>query len=121
MPPPAGRSRPARQTHRHRERRYQAGHRPARAGPMDAMNAWKDTRPLDETAAAFAALMRERDEALPLDRAAALLARGIAYPDLDVEAIVAQLDDVAAGLRPRLPLLREPFPMVEALRRYLGE
>jgi regulator of sirC expression with transglutaminase-like and TPR domain len=88
---------------------------------MDAMNTWKDTRPLDETAAAFAALMRERDEALPLDRAAALLARGIAYPDLDVEAIVAQLDYVAAGLRPRLPLLREPFPMVEALRRYLGE
>jgi regulator of sirC expression with transglutaminase-like and TPR domain len=88
---------------------------------MDAMNAWKDSRPQDDTAAAFAALMRERDESLPLDRAATLLARGIAYPDLDVESVVGQLDDLADGLRPRLPLLREPFPTVEALRRYLAD
>lgn len=88
---------------------------------MDALNAREGARPLDETPAAFAALMRERDETLPLDRAAALLARGIAYPDLDVEATLAQLDDLAAELHARLPRLRESFPMVEAIRRYLGE
>jgi regulator of sirC expression with transglutaminase-like and TPR domain len=88
---------------------------------MDPTDAPRGGRPLDETAAAFAALVRERDEALPLDRAAALLARGIAYPDLDVPATLAVLDDLADALRPRLPALREPFPTVEALRRYLGD
>lgn len=76
--------------------------------------------PTDETAAAFAALMRERDENLPLDRAAALLARGIAYPDLDVDATLAELDALAEGLRPRLAAAADPQARVEALRRYLG-
>lgn len=77
-------------------------------------------RSRDSTAAAFAALMRERDESLPLDRAAALLARGIAYPDLDVAATLAVLDDLAEGLRPRLPSPREPWALATALRDYLG-
>lgn len=76
--------------------------------------------PADPTAAAFAALMRERDEQLPLDRAAVLLARGIAYPDLEIEAPLAALDDLAAGFRRRLTATREPWAIATALRDYLG-
>ena len=76
--------------------------------------------PADPTAAAFATLMRERDERLPLDRAAVLLARGIAYPDLEIEAPLAALDDLAAGFRQRLPVTREPLAVATALRDYLG-
>lgn len=88
---------------------------------MEGMSPRQQLRPADETGAAFAAVIRLRDEDLPLDRAAALLARGIAYPDLDVEETLAQLDDLAAGLSVHLPVLREPYPLVDALRRYLGE
>ncbi len=68
----------------------------------------------------FAALMRLRDDDLPLDRAAALLARGVAYPDLDVERVLADLDVLAAELRDRLPRTREPRAMVTALSGYLA-
>ncbi|HEY8600177.1 MAG TPA: transglutaminase-like domain-containing protein [Thermomicrobiales bacterium] len=78
------------------------------------------TPPDEPTAAAFAALMRERDEDLPLDRAAVLLARGIAYPDLDLEAPLAALDDLADGLRSRLPASPDPHAIAVALRDYLG-
>lgn len=78
------------------------------------------TPPDEPTAAAFAALMRERDADLPLDRAAALLARGIAYPDLDLEVTLAVLDDLADGLRSRLPASPEPRAVAVALRDYLG-
>ncbi len=74
----------------------------------------------DDARAAFAALMRLRDDDLPLDRAAALLARGVAYPDLDVERVLADLDVLAAALRDRLPRTREPRAMVTALSRYLA-
>ena len=70
---------------------------------------------LDENATAFAALMREPDERLPLDRAAALLARGIAYRQLDVQEILDQLDVLAQGLRTRLPAERTPLALVTAL------
>lgn len=73
----------------------------------------------DDTADAFAALMRARDEELPLDRAAALLARGIAYPDLDVERVLSGLDRLAEGLRERLPPGREPGRTIAALNDYL--
>lgn len=79
-----------------------------------------DTRPRDENAAAFAALMREPDTRLPLDRAAALLARGIAYNELDVEDVLAQLDVLAEGVRPRLPSVPQPLVAVTTLRDYLG-
>lgn len=76
--------------------------------------------PADSTAAAFAALMRERDERLPLDRAAALLARGIAYPDLAIEGSLAALDELAADIRDRLPATTEPWAIATTLRDYLG-
>jgi regulator of sirC expression with transglutaminase-like and TPR domain len=78
------------------------------------------TPPDEPTAAAFATLMRERDDDLPLDRAATLIARGIAYPDLDLEATLAILDDLADGLRSRLSLSPEPRAVAVALRDYLG-
>ena len=78
------------------------------------------TPPNESTAAAFATLMQERGDDLPLDRAAALIARGIAYPDLDLEATLAVLDDLADGLRSRLPALPEPRAVAVALRDYLG-
>lgn len=74
----------------------------------------------DPTSAAFAELMRRRDDDLPLDRAAALLARGLAYPELNVAEVVAQLDDLAAGLMGQLPLGRDPRHLAEALGRFLG-
>lgn len=76
-------------------------------------------RPPDATSAAFAALMRLRDEDLPLDRAAALLARGIAYPDLDVDRVLARLDRMAGEARDRLPPDRAPARTVAALNDYL--
>ena len=88
---------------------------------MEGMSARFQVRPPDDVAAAFAALVRLRDEDLPLDRAAALLARGLAYPDLDVAEVLAQLDDLAGGLTVHLPVRRDPAALVEALRRYLGE
>jgi regulator of sirC expression with transglutaminase-like and TPR domain len=78
-------------------------------------------RTTDPTSAAFADLMRRRDDDLPLDRAAALLAQGIAYPDLDPAEIAAQLDDLAAGLMGQLPLGRDPRQLADALRRFLGD
>lgn len=78
------------------------------------------TPPRDENAAAFAALMREPDERLPLDRAAILLARGVAYRQLDVQEILDQLDVLAQGLRARLPAARTPRAVVTALCDYLG-
>ncbi len=84
------------------------------------MDTYSGAQPADATATAFAALMRERDETLPLDRAAALLARGLAYPDLEVEALLAQLDELAEGLRARLPVGGAPHAQMEALRQYLG-
>lgn len=76
--------------------------------------------PRDENAATFAALMREPNERLPLDRAATLLARGIAYRQLDVQEILDQLDVLAAGLGARLPAAPTPLAAATALHEYLG-
>jgi regulator of sirC expression with transglutaminase-like and TPR domain len=81
---------------------------------------WGEPPPDNENAAAFAALMREPDERLPLDRAEALLARGVAYRQLDVQEILDQLDVLAAGLHARLPRDRTPLAAVTALCDYLG-
>lgn len=78
------------------------------------------TRPSPETTGAFAAAIGVRDEQLPLDRAAALLARGIAYPDLDVDRVLDRLDRLAAPLRDRLPAHRDPRDAVVALSDYLA-
>jgi regulator of sirC expression with transglutaminase-like and TPR domain len=74
----------------------------------------------DETSTAFAELMRQRDDALPLDRAALLLAHGIAYHDLDPVPALAQLDRLASDLRDHLPAGRAPRAVAEALRDFLG-
>jgi len=79
------------------------------------------SRTNDPTSAEFADLMRRRDDDLPLDRAAALLAKGVAYPELDPAEISAQLDDLAAGLMAQLPLGRDPRQIADALRRFLGD
>lgn len=88
-------------------------------------------RPHDDTSTAFAGLLRARDGDLPLDRAAALIARGLQYPDLDVERLLAQLDRLAAPLRERLRAgapradnpewvpRRDPRDSIAALNGYL--
>ncbi|MDP9374406.1 MAG: transglutaminase-like domain-containing protein [Chloroflexota bacterium] len=82
--------------------------------------------PQDDRRAAFAALMREPNERLPLDHAAALLARGLAYPDLDPATVVAAFDRLAAPLGERLaagpadPASRDPLAVVETLNAYLA-
>jgi len=81
---------------------------------------WGELPPDNKNVAAFAALMREPDERLPLDRAATLLARGVAYRQLDVQEILDQLDVLALGLRSRLPVERTPLAVVTALCDYLG-
>ena len=87
---------------------------------MERSADWGELPPDNKNAAAFAALMREPDERLPLDRAATLLARGVAYRQLDVQEILDQLDVLALGLRSRLPVGRTPLAAVTALRDYLG-
>lgn len=56
---------------------------------------------------------------MPLDRAAALLARGIAYPDLDVDRVLARLDRLAGAAGGRPPPGREPERTIAALNAYL--
>lgn len=73
--------------------------------------------------AEFAALMRTppaREDDLPLDRAAAVIARGVAAPDLDVAAVLAQLDRLAAPLRDRLPTGRGARAGVAVLSDHLA-
>jgi len=76
-------------------------------------------RPADPTQAAFAELLRAPEDRLLLDRAAALVARGIAYPDLDVGAVLGRLDALAAALRDRLPAERVPRATIAAINAYL--
>ena len=80
----------------------------------------RQPRDADSTSAAFAELMRRRDDDLPLDHAAALLARGLAYPYLNPDEIAAQLDDLADGLQGQLPLGRDPRRIAAALAQFLG-
>jgi regulator of sirC expression with transglutaminase-like and TPR domain len=51
---------------------------------------------VQDATAAFAALVQREDPDIPLDRAALLIAAH-AYPDLDVDAELELLDDLAAG------------------------
>ncbi len=64
---------------------------------------------MDDANARFAELVQLPEAALPLDRACLLIAAH-AYPDLDVEAELARLDDLAEGC---------PEPTFEGLRRHL--
>ncbi len=66
---------------------------------------------MDEPTARFAELVQRPEDDLPLDRAALLIAQH-AYPELDVEAHVAWLDELAA---------RCPDRSFEGWRRYLFE
>lgn len=66
---------------------------------------------MEDPTARFAELVEGPEDQLPLDRAALLIA-GHAYPDLDVDAHLAWLDDLAA---------RCPEPTFEGWRRYLFE
>lgn len=64
---------------------------------------------MDDPTARFAELVQVPEADLPLDRACLLVAAH-AYPDLDLDAELARLDDLAAGC---------PAPTFEAWRRYL--
>ena len=64
---------------------------------------------VDDPTARFAELVQGPESELPLDRASLLIAAH-AYPDLDVEAELAGLDDLGAGC---------PEPTLHGLRRYL--
>ena len=66
---------------------------------------------MDDPTAQFAELVDGPEDQLPLDRAALLIAAH-AYPDLDVDAHVAWLDDLAE---------RCPEPTLDGWRRYLFE
>ncbi len=77
-------------------------------------------QPADATTVAFAALMQESDQALPLDQAALLLAKGIVYPDLELTAALDTLDDLAARLRQQLRNEQNPWVIAEALQHFLG-
>lgn len=66
---------------------------------------------VEDPTARFAELVEGPEDQVPLDRAALLIAAH-AYPDLDVEAHLAWLDDLAA---------RCPEPTFEGWRRYLFE
>jgi regulator of sirC expression with transglutaminase-like and TPR domain len=66
---------------------------------------------VQEPTARFAELVQRPDADLPLDEAALLIAAH-AYPDLDVAAELAALDELAAGC---------PEPTFEGWRRYLFE
>jgi regulator of sirC expression with transglutaminase-like and TPR domain len=64
---------------------------------------------VSDPSALFAELVQGPEEELPLDRAALLIAAH-AYPELDVEAVLAALDELAAGCSDR---------SLEGWRRYL--
>src|SRR5215212_9462723 len=67
---------------------------------------------------AFAELLGRDDDAIPLDRAALLIATA-EYPDLDVEAGLATLDRFADLLRQRLSSLDEPAHQAHVLAELL--
>lgn len=68
--------------------------------------------------ARFAALMHRDDADIDLAEAALLIAAE-AYPGLDIDRWLARLDELAAGLRPRLAAARSPRTRVEALIDYV--
>ncbi len=68
----------------------------------------------------FLQATRQPDEQIDLERAALYIAQE-EYPDLDVEAVVQDLDRMADEARDYLPV--EPYPMkiLQAINRYLYE
>src|SRR5690242_6094678 len=66
----------------------------------------------------FADLIGRDDEEIELDRAAFLIAAA-EYPELDVEAGLRELDDLAAILQPRLRGLGGPLEVVQVVANFL--
>ncbi|WP_175944856.1 MULTISPECIES: SirB1 family protein [unclassified Caballeronia] len=64
----------------------------------------------------FSALMAD-DESLPLTEAALSLAQD-AYPDVDMQAVLAELDELVVRARRRMPEDADVKQRVEALNRY---
>jgi regulator of sirC expression with transglutaminase-like and TPR domain len=64
----------------------------------------------------FSALMAD-DESLPLTEAALSIAQD-AYPDLDMQAVLAEIDELVVRARRRMPEDAGPLRKVEALNRY---
>lgn len=64
----------------------------------------------------FSSLMAD-DESLPLTEAALSLAQD-AYPDLDMQAVLAEMDELVVRARRRMPDDADPKQKVDALNRY---
>jgi regulator of sirC expression with transglutaminase-like and TPR domain len=67
---------------------------------------------------AFAALLRQEDAKIDLGRACLMIAQDV-YPDLDVDAYVARVDEMAAALRGRFEPSTGAEQRVVALNEYL--
>ncbi|MFO1349637.1 MAG: transglutaminase-like domain-containing protein [Gammaproteobacteria bacterium] len=67
---------------------------------------------------ALAECLNQSDDALDLARATLLIACA-EYPELNIEAYLARLDEMAAALRPRLPSQRSPAVALTVLNQYL--
>ncbi len=76
------------------------------------MDSWESPR------RRFAALVDRPDDDIPLAEAAASIAL-IAYPELPVDAVVAQLESLAARAQARVGLTRSPVALRAALERVL--
>ena len=68
----------------------------------------------------FLQATRQPDEQIDLERAALYIAQE-EYPDLAVEAVVQQLDRMAAEMQDYLPTAPYPLKVVQAINRYLYE
>ena len=64
--------------------------------------------------------IRQPDDAINLERAALYLALE-EYPTLDVDEKLAQLDEMAAVVRDRLPETRYPLRVIKTINQYLYE
>lgn len=71
-----------------------------------------------EASRAFGELLAVPDGAIPLDRAALLIAQA-EYPDLDVGRYLRRLDEMAAELRPRLSPEERPERLIAEVNAYL--
>ena len=69
---------------------------------------------------ALAELMRRPQEEIDLAYAALLIARE-RYPDLDIEASIAKLDEIAAAIRAQLKSSAGPPKILQAINAYLFE
>src|SRR5579871_2058462 len=66
----------------------------------------------------FAALMRQPDRVIPLDRAALLIAQE-EYPDLELQRYLNMLDFMAVSLRRMIGDASEPRAIIAALNQLL--